>query len=373
MRRLSPDLIGTILHLSDLHCGPPFDRSMATSLLKSLPAFRPDLIAVTGDLADSPRSRYYRSALLYLRELQSALAQPDGTKPKLVVIPGNHDYKLFGIFPWLLSVRFNVYFGEWSDQRDPLKLTHRLARYASLMNTWRKNLFDKRPWNTGSPAYPLCATGAGSVIVGYDSNWTRLLATGNIEPSEIRDTAAVLRPHITEDPLAVRIALLHHHPLPIPYSDHPGITDMEAFLVMQNSGTFMHQMVENDFDIILHGHKHFNCFSTISYQTGPDHQSQIAVLGAGTATKKGGNHEGKNSFNIIRVFRGGRAEIQMMECGASFGPRPAAEAPAPLRLHTRDTWKERAYRRNASAHHITVEKVSLTKEVLEDGRSQSIL
>jgi len=24
---------------------------------------------------------------------------------------------------------------------------------------------------------------------------------------------------------------------------------MEAFLVMQNSGTFMHQMVENDFDI----------------------------------------------------------------------------------------------------------------------------
>jgi 3',5'-cyclic AMP phosphodiesterase CpdA len=261
---------------------------MATSLLKSLPAFQPDLIAVTGDLADSPRSRYYRSALLFLRELQNALARADGTKPQLIVIPGNHDYKPFGVIPLLLSMRFHVYFGLWADRRDPLKLKDRLARYASLLNAWRERLFDQRPWNTGNRVYPLCVTGAGAVIVGYDSNWTRFLATGRIEASEIRDTPAVLLPHITVDPSALRIALLHHHPLPIPYSDHPGITDMEAFLVMQNSGTFMHQMVENDFDIILHGHKHFNCFSRISYQNGTDHLSQIAVLGAGTATKEGG-------------------------------------------------------------------------------------
>jgi hypothetical protein len=111
-----------------------------------------------------------------------------GKKPKLIVVPGNHDYRPFGFLPFLLSTRFQVYFGPWNDNRDPVKLRHRLARYGAIARLALTKRFDNRPWDAEPKVYPLCIAGPGCVIVGYDSNWTRLLATGRVRPSKIRDT-----------------------------------------------------------------------------------------------------------------------------------------------------------------------------------------
>jgi 3',5'-cyclic AMP phosphodiesterase CpdA len=40
-----------ILHISDLHFGPPFVPVVAEALLQSIPSLAPDAVDVSGDLA----------------------------------------------------------------------------------------------------------------------------------------------------------------------------------------------------------------------------------------------------------------------------------------------------------------------------------
>jgi 3',5'-cyclic AMP phosphodiesterase CpdA len=77
-----------IVHLSDLHYGPPFQYALEPILLEDVEALAPDLVIVSGDLTMRARKAQFEEARAFLDRLP---------KPYLV-IPGNHEVPLFNGF-----------------------------------------------------------------------------------------------------------------------------------------------------------------------------------------------------------------------------------------------------------------------------------
>jgi 3',5'-cyclic AMP phosphodiesterase CpdA len=77
-----------IVHLSDLHYGPPFQYALEPILLRESQALAPDLVVLSGDLTQRAKKRQFQQAKAFLDRLP---------KPYLV-IPGNHDVPLYNVF-----------------------------------------------------------------------------------------------------------------------------------------------------------------------------------------------------------------------------------------------------------------------------------
>jgi predicted MPP superfamily phosphohydrolase len=94
--RLPRSLDGfTIVQITDLHMGPNFTRRWLEQVVARVNALKPDLVAVTGDLADGPVS------LLAPRVAPLAkLAAPAG----VFFVTGNHEYYQ-GVTEWLAEVQ----------------------------------------------------------------------------------------------------------------------------------------------------------------------------------------------------------------------------------------------------------------------------
>lgn len=122
-----------IIHLSDIHYGPPFQYALEPTILKEIKALTPDLVVLSGDLTQRAKKRQFQQAQAFLDRLP---------KPYLV-IPGNHDVPLYNVFDrlfrslkryktyirphvdmtvqtdGLLTVGLNSAFG-WTDDRGRL-------------------------------------------------------------------------------------------------------------------------------------------------------------------------------------------------------------------------------------------------------------
>jgi 3',5'-cyclic AMP phosphodiesterase CpdA len=77
-----------IVHLSDIHYGPPFQYALEPILLKGIKDLTPDLVVLSGDLTQRAKKRQFQQAKAFLDRLP---------KPYLV-IPGNHDVPLYNVF-----------------------------------------------------------------------------------------------------------------------------------------------------------------------------------------------------------------------------------------------------------------------------------
>ena len=370
-------VLATIVHLSDLHFGKVFDSSLGRLLLAYIPPLHPDVVIVSGDLADNPRPRWVRGAARYLDRLLEQCRKPDGKRPDLVVVPGNHDRKILGnlTLGFLSRLIFEVYFGGKSGDFRLFPWHERWHRYAAILlyRVWKTF---RQLW---APADAADLTLHGRVLAGgnltvlpYDSNDTYWLASGRVVEQQLSETEfGLLRLEgeaVKPDPLALRIAVLHHHPIAIPYADVRKLTNMESFLVLDNAGTFMREMVTNDVDLVLHGHKHYSNFSRVSYQLGPNERSEVGVLSAGTAAVRGGNHFGKNSYNVIRLYKQTRVEVEIWEYGAGRTRQYASHTPYPFELNTREGLKARAFRRNLRVHEVKAQSLTVTKRLDFDGR-----
>ncbi len=77
-----------IVHLSDLHYGPPFQQHLEPILLRDVAAQEPDLVIFSGDLTQRAKKQQFQQALAFLERLP----QP------CLIIPGNHDVPLYNVF-----------------------------------------------------------------------------------------------------------------------------------------------------------------------------------------------------------------------------------------------------------------------------------
>jgi hypothetical protein len=305
-----------IAHLSDIHAGIGFDVNLWEYIKKIIIQARPNIIVITGDVVNSP----WPLKLTQIRNELNNLSRSCGAK--LIVVPGNHDMAMSGIYKiWPYSKFFRIIF--YGDKENKLNRFQPLSKY--YKNSIIKRIFQwmyfysfffvlwiiRKIKDEGiNDTLPICYKSRESIIFCLDSNFKGDLATGYIQDKsiyklnvEIEDIKQSRNPGLCFSP---RIAVLHHHPLPIPYSNvKEGLTSYEPFLILRNAGTLLKELIKCDFDLILHGHKHFHNFSKISYGEQLDLESGIGVLSAGSSTIRY-NEAGRNSINMIDIHPNGR-------------------------------------------------------------------
>ena len=118
-----------------------------------------------------------------------------------------------------------------------------------------------------------------------------------------------------------RVALVHHHPLPVvPAETVPPGTMSDKWLdrlegvlrvlmgeqtnVFKNSGSLLKQSLDYKVDLILHGHQHHSWYSCINYP----HQmgGRLLVAGAPSAVMPGHSRTG---YSVYRLYATGNVEV----------------------------------------------------------------
>src|SRR5262245_8835863 len=84
----------TLLHISDLHFGPPYLPAVGEALLRLAPDLHADVIVASGDFTQRAKAVQFADARAFLDRLPKA--------PQIVV-PGNHDIPLYRVFERLFA------------------------------------------------------------------------------------------------------------------------------------------------------------------------------------------------------------------------------------------------------------------------------
>jgi 3',5'-cyclic AMP phosphodiesterase CpdA len=76
----------TLIHISDLHFGTEIPEIVA-AMREAVPAHRPDLVVVSGDLTQRASAIEYQKAREFLQDLHSPW----------IAVPGNHDIPFYDV------------------------------------------------------------------------------------------------------------------------------------------------------------------------------------------------------------------------------------------------------------------------------------
>lgn len=327
-----------IVHVSDLHFGRGFDVGLWEHVKDSIEREAPDLVVVSGDLVNSP----WPFMLAVARRELEALAQR--VRTTIVVVPGNHDVAILGnVYRARARRRFLDLFAEPLGPGEPDGRAEGLPTFAELNALGRFARLRARLagyWALARRARRAAASPAGrarvfrdpagrALVLLLDSTFRGSLASGFIDEREIYGLDAevhrVRERSDLREALALRLAVLHHHPLPLPYSIvAEQLTSYEPFLVLRNAGTLLRELWRHDFDLVLHGHKHFHSFARVSYGAADeDGARMLSVLAAGSASVRHAE-AGRNSLNVIEVHENGRVLIKPEFFGGGLAANGAA-------------------------------------------------
>lgn len=307
-----------IVHISDLHFGNPcFDWALWGMVKEDIAKHKPGIIIVSGDIVETPRRKFFKKAKTELDELCE-----QSNHAKLILVPGNHDVAIKG--------NINLY------RLGRLLFT----KYFDFQSFWNIN---------------------GVSIACFDSSYNLLSASGRVNDSEIYPLSNELSNYKTD---LLRIAILHHHPLPIPYSERKGVTEFEPFLVLRNAGTFLQQLYDLDFDLILHGHKHYAHHSKINLK--PNRAKEINILSAGSASLRI-NEPGRNSYNLLTIYKNGHVDIEEF----CFGGGKVCNVPSKVPLLSIPGRKLKSYVRHSSKQLFETENIIMTDNIHKDGTTFS--
>ncbi len=333
-----PDLPIRVVHLSDIHLGRDKTTPGRWNCTRQFVINdHPDFILVSGDSVDNPSPLSLLLAWLEIRKLA------EDAHAGLLVIPGNHDVAFRGSFQFwpftrlfdrIFTERCYQYFGKRAPTYSTFRDKHWLKRFF-----WRIWLYFRlliklpclRPERKRNALWrPFDKPGDNHRvskhvhIVGMDSNRSFFLASGKVADEQLDELNIATHQHEHEDSgvrvLVPRVLVIHHHPVPIPYCGE-NLSSYEPFLVLREAGTVLSQAALNDFDLILHGHRHVRNFSYLSYIVRNRSQRSLAVLGAASPTAED-IESTTRSYNFIEIHRNGR--ILVRERFTSLGHSLAA-------------------------------------------------
>jgi 3',5'-cyclic AMP phosphodiesterase CpdA len=238
----------TILHISDLHFGPPYFPEVGEALRITAGTLGPDVIVASGDFTQRAKEEQFIEARAYLDSL------PD---VPIIVTPGNHDVPLYRVF----------------------------ERIFSPYRHYRQHIKEELDYVTRVD---------GAVIVALNSTAPlRAITNGRIS----RDQLAFARDAFRDTPEdAIRIVVAHHHFAPAP--------DYEGGEVMPRARRAIDVFTELEVDLILGGHLHRAYIgNSLDLYPGTDRIHGITIVQSGTSTSRRGRarEREKNSFNVIRV------------------------------------------------------------------------
>lgn len=238
----------TLLHISDLHFGPPYVPRVGKALLRIAPELHLDAIIASGDFTQRATDEQFAQAREFLDQLPPV--------PR-VVVPGNHDVPLYRVAE------------RW---RDP----HRFYRKhisADLNSVLRLE---------------------GAVIVGLDSTAPHSAITnGRIHAWQLDFCERAFRDAPAE---FVRIVVAHHHFAPAPDYLHDQ--------TMPKAKRAMSRFIELNVEMILGGHLHRAYIgNSLDFFPGNHRDRGIIIAQSGTTTSRRGRgrEREKNSFNVIQL------------------------------------------------------------------------
>jgi len=238
----------TILHISDLHFGPPYVPRVGEALLHIAPELKPDLIVVSGDLTQRARPEQFAAAREFLDSLLDA--------PR-VVVPGNHDVPLYRVKERLFSPHA-LYRQYICDELDQVVQTEE------------------------------------AVIVALDSTSPRqTISNGRLHRNQLDFCTDVFA---QAPPEKVRIVVAHHHFAPAPDYLHDQ--------TMPKAKRAIQRFVELKVELILGGHLHRAYIgNSLDFYPGNHRDRGIVIVQCGTTTSRRGRgrEREKNSFNLIHV------------------------------------------------------------------------
>lgn len=238
----------TMLHISDLHFGPPYVPKVGEALLRVATTLEPDAVIVSGDLTQRAKPSQFADAKAWLDSLPSV--------PRLIV-PGNHDIPLYRLGERIFDPhrQFRRYI---SDELNPLLLLD------------------------------------GAVIVGIDSTAPRqAISNGRIHPWQL-DRCSKIFAEAPAD--AARIVVAHHHFAPAPDYLHDQ--------TMPKAKRAMTRFIDLGVELILGGHLHRAYIGdSLDFFPGNRRQWGIIIAQSGTTTSRRGRgrERQRNSFNVIRI------------------------------------------------------------------------
>ena len=305
-----------ILHLSDIHygmrtvendvrkeqvsahvfvhggSGVPNPATLAEIITRDPTCSDPDIIVVSGDVGWSGARQDYEYALAFLRSLRHAWPSIP-----LLIVPGNHDVD-----------RQAAEAGQ-----DPQ------AAYVDMLRQLYDPEFEHH--------YPLYATSAGIpssrqrlvaveylpgalLVVGVNSAASFLTEDNPVyvEPGVLQMIADHIQTlHIPRT--ALRVFVIHHHLFPFaepPWGaayDASQVPDAADPTILANSAKLQAWLADNDFFVVLHGHKHLSHGrdDVLWRHEDPSDGRRLFVVGAGSAGQRVPNEP--LSYNVITATR----------------------------------------------------------------------
>lgn len=277
----------TIFHLSDIHYEGK-NVEIFELALEHLVEFSPEYVFVTGDVVEDPQKDITIPAEM-IREALKAVEEKSGITPVFRIVPGNHDLFFMGAYGRKKNGKFFRTFTE-EEMGHYFSSDHLLSVFTFDSNhiyeprgdLWRKFIQIMRPMTHG-------------LIIERDldefSDWTR-----GLKRSENRDKYLK----------SFKIALVHHHPMPTSYNFLPKLAD-EGYMMLENAGVVIYRLIQEEFDLILHGHRHVPQFCRAIYFDEDNVEREIAVLGCGSTSKKTDDkiRAVGHNFNVIKVDNNG--------------------------------------------------------------------
>ncbi|CAN5690883.1 metallophosphoesterase [soil metagenome] len=238
----------SILHVSDLHFGPPHVPHVSEAVLRATSELKFDLIVASGDFTQRATREQYAQAREFLDRL------PD---VPTVVVPGNHDVPLYRVFERVFAP-YRLYREYISDELDAV---YRLDN---------------------------------AVIVALNSTSPlRAITNGRIDGWQLDFGERAFR---AAPPDAARIVVTHHHFAPAP--------DYEGGEVMPRAKRAIDCFSDIGVELILGGHLHRAYVgNSLDVYPGRDREHGIIIVQSGTTTSRRGRarEREKNSLNVIRV------------------------------------------------------------------------
>lgn len=238
----------SLLHISDLHFGPPFVSAVGEALLDTVKDMTPDAIVISGDLTQRAKPEQFAEARDYFDRLPQA---------RRVVVPGNHDIPLYRVLERVFQP-YDLYRKYIAEELDSV---------VHLDN---------------------------AVIVALNSTHPyRAIKNGRISSKQLDFCVQAFS---KAPPDAVRIVVAHHHFAPAP--------DYEGDEILPNAKRALDTFIRLHVDLILAGHLHRAYIgNSLDVYPGEDREHGILIVQCGTTTSRRGRvrEREKNSFNWIEI------------------------------------------------------------------------
>lgn len=268
-----------LLHLSDIHFGPPHHEPAAVGVEALVRERRPDLVVVSGDLTQRAKPRQFRQARRFLEGLE---------RPYLAV-PGNHDVPMYRFWERFLD-RYGAYSRHFDADLEPAVADEEME-VVGFNTACNLTIADGRFTDRQVAGIRGRFGSRGSAAVQHAPG----MLGNDLQPGRVGKVGAVPAP-------PVRIAVAHHPLAALP--------ELMGWQTARRSAEALAAFAAAGVDLVLSGHVH-----VAAVGRAPDCPRPMWLVHSGTSTSRRGRgaEKRRNSCNWITLEAGPEGRTARVE------------------------------------------------------------